>query len=327
MDSKVKEETLMNFFKEYRSINSIKIITDPNTKLSRGYGFVKFTNYFEFQRALKEMNGRILMSKAIKVNQAGPRKNMGEYFNDNTNANYNNTQSAGNTSENKSKSSFLSNAVYDLASNGQNSAVTSANYESQSVNGNYGNNTSMSYNSTYPSNSNTKRQSNDSFKSSNSFKSFVNASINGHSGYYNPNASGISVNNSVNDELNCGEFSKNYTNSTTATTSAFNSHESISFENLLDSIENGNKINSEHENYFNLYDNYMSIPNIHGNFKRSFSNFYENRKFPLNNFLYYYYNIIDIDKEVNFLEQFYISFSKYGHSYECTNGKINSYIF
>lgn len=310
MDLRVNEEILSNFFKEYRSINSIKIILDPQTKMSKGYGFAKFTNYFEFQRALLEMNGKILMSKAIKVNQAGPRKNYGEYHNENNSCIYNSSKSAGKSSENYNNCSF---SPFSHVGN---------DFDDMSANGNFFINSGFNYNSNYPSNLSTKFHSSDSFKTSNSFKSFVNASVNGYSGSSNPNAIGISVNNSVKDELSCMEFSKNYTTTTTAaTTSAFNSYENFPFENILDTIEN--KVISD-DNSFNYYENYMSISDFHGTFKKNFLNFYENRKCPMNNFLSYYYNLINIDKKVNFLEQFYISFSKYGHSYECNNGKIHN---
>ncbi len=324
MDLRVNEETLINFFKEYRSINSIKIILDPQTKMSRGYGFVKFTNYFEFQRALQEMNGRILMSKAIKVNQAGPRKNYAEYLIENNSCNYNSSKSAGKSSDNYNNCSFssFSNVGNDFDIPLNTNINGNCNYDNLSANGNFLTNSGLNYNSTYPNNFSTKFHSSDSFKTSNSFKNFVNASVNGYSGCSNPNASGISVNNSVNDELNCGEFSKNYATTTTATTSAFNSYENFPFENILDSMENSNKVICD-DNYFNSNENHMSISDFHGTFMKNFSNFYENRKCPVNNFLNYYYNIIDMDKKVNFLEQFYISFSKYGHSYDCNNGKIH----
>ena len=47
-----------------------KIITDPNTKVSKGYGFVKFMNVDEANRALIEMTGHVIGDKTIKVSQA-----------------------------------------------------------------------------------------------------------------------------------------------------------------------------------------------------------------------------------------------------------------
>ena len=47
-----------------------KIITDPTTKASRGYGFVKFNNLEESQKAIAEMNGHVFMGRALKVSTA-----------------------------------------------------------------------------------------------------------------------------------------------------------------------------------------------------------------------------------------------------------------
>lgn len=47
-----------------------KIITDPLTKVSKGYGFVKFTNQDEANKSIVEMNGQMLADKIIKVSYA-----------------------------------------------------------------------------------------------------------------------------------------------------------------------------------------------------------------------------------------------------------------
>lgn len=53
--------------KFYSSVVGAKIIVDPSTKVSKGYGFVKFGDQFESQKALNEMNGRYLNGKPIKT--------------------------------------------------------------------------------------------------------------------------------------------------------------------------------------------------------------------------------------------------------------------
>jgi RNA recognition motif-containing protein len=40
---------------------------DYQTKQSRGYGFVKFLDKEEYERALVELNGIVLRSKAIRA--------------------------------------------------------------------------------------------------------------------------------------------------------------------------------------------------------------------------------------------------------------------
>lgn len=68
MCQKVTEDILFDFFKsKYPSVLSAKIIFDNTTKLSRGYGFVKFSSREESEKAVSEMNGQILIDKAIRV--------------------------------------------------------------------------------------------------------------------------------------------------------------------------------------------------------------------------------------------------------------------
>jgi len=76
LDPSVKEETLTNFFKEkYNSVISSKIVVDPSTKISKGYGFVKFSDQKESQKALQEMNGASINGKNIKTGTASYKKN------------------------------------------------------------------------------------------------------------------------------------------------------------------------------------------------------------------------------------------------------------
>lgn len=68
MDISVTEEELKDFFsKFYLSVSSTKIVSDPKTRMSKGYGFVRFKDPGEANRALTEMNGKLLKSKPLKV--------------------------------------------------------------------------------------------------------------------------------------------------------------------------------------------------------------------------------------------------------------------
>lgn len=54
----------------YNSAIGAKIICDPVTKASKGYGFVKFSNYEESQKAIAEMQGRPLRGRPIRTSQS-----------------------------------------------------------------------------------------------------------------------------------------------------------------------------------------------------------------------------------------------------------------
>ena len=88
LDPSVNEEILCNFFKEkYNSVLSAKIIIDPSTKISKGYGFVKFSDKIESEKALNEMNGKELNGKVMKTGAASYKKNDKKQ---NVNTNYQN---------------------------------------------------------------------------------------------------------------------------------------------------------------------------------------------------------------------------------------------
>lgn len=68
LDLMLKEEDFLAHFKNfYDSVYSAKIIMDVFTRQSKGYGFVKFRDPDEFQVALNQMNGYLLLGKSMKV--------------------------------------------------------------------------------------------------------------------------------------------------------------------------------------------------------------------------------------------------------------------
>ena len=76
LDPSVTDEILNNFFKEkYTSVINSKIIVDPSTKISKGYGFVKFSDKIESEKAITKMNGINLNGKPIKTGTASYKKN------------------------------------------------------------------------------------------------------------------------------------------------------------------------------------------------------------------------------------------------------------
>lgn len=71
MDLTVTPEQLADHFRNrYNSVTGAKVITDPVRKLSKGYGFVSFSNQYEANQALEEMNGSYLKGKPIKTSQS-----------------------------------------------------------------------------------------------------------------------------------------------------------------------------------------------------------------------------------------------------------------
>ncbi|KAJ1938505.1 hypothetical protein GGF37_004787, partial [Kickxella alabastrina] len=58
----------------YASVRAAKVVTDPVTLLPRGYGFVRFGDEADQQRALVEMQGQMMGSRAIRVSTATPKR-------------------------------------------------------------------------------------------------------------------------------------------------------------------------------------------------------------------------------------------------------------
>ncbi|KAK8604842.1 hypothetical protein V6N13_082311 [Hibiscus sabdariffa] len=63
------------FRAHYPSVRGAKVVTDPNTGRSKGYGFVKFVDEMERNRAMTEMNGVYCSTRAMRISAAIPKKN------------------------------------------------------------------------------------------------------------------------------------------------------------------------------------------------------------------------------------------------------------
>jgi RNA recognition motif-containing protein len=74
LDSKVTNAMLLQTFKQiYQSVVEAKVICDPVSRISKGYGFIKFTNKDESERAMHEMQGKMILGRQIKMNYASQR--------------------------------------------------------------------------------------------------------------------------------------------------------------------------------------------------------------------------------------------------------------
>ncbi|KAL3639959.1 Polyadenylate-binding protein rbp45 [Castilleja foliolosa] len=73
----VTDYVLQETFKSvYQSVKGAKVVTDRITGRSKGYGFVKFGDEREQQRAMTEMNGVVCSTRAMRVGPAANKKPM-----------------------------------------------------------------------------------------------------------------------------------------------------------------------------------------------------------------------------------------------------------
>ena len=68
------EDVLKNMFEEFGEVESIKIIKDRFSGLSKGFGFVKVADQAAVDKAVAELNGQELDGRALNISQARPRE-------------------------------------------------------------------------------------------------------------------------------------------------------------------------------------------------------------------------------------------------------------
>jgi RNA recognition motif-containing protein len=74
----VTDYMLQEIFRtRYPSVKGAKVVTDANTGRSKGYGFVRFGEEMERNRAMNEMNGVYCSSRPMRISAATPKKALG----------------------------------------------------------------------------------------------------------------------------------------------------------------------------------------------------------------------------------------------------------
>ena len=67
------EQTLVDTFSQFGTVESAKIITDRETGRSKGFAFVEMSTDDEAQQAISKLNGTQNEGRAITVNEAKPQ--------------------------------------------------------------------------------------------------------------------------------------------------------------------------------------------------------------------------------------------------------------
>ena len=69
----VDDNRLKTAFEKHGTVVSAKVITDRDTRKSRGFGFVEMENSSDASKAIKALNDSELDGRNIVVNEAKPR--------------------------------------------------------------------------------------------------------------------------------------------------------------------------------------------------------------------------------------------------------------
>ncbi len=72
----VKEDAVREVFAQYGEVHSVNIITDFNTGMGRGFGFVEMENA---DNAMAELNNKEFGGRSLRVNEARERKPRGRH--------------------------------------------------------------------------------------------------------------------------------------------------------------------------------------------------------------------------------------------------------
>ena len=68
------ESELQSLFTPLGEVTRVHIVTDRDTGQNRGFGFVEMTNAEEASKAIAALNGQELNGRALKVNEAHPKR-------------------------------------------------------------------------------------------------------------------------------------------------------------------------------------------------------------------------------------------------------------
>lgn len=82
MGNDVTDEVLIRAFSKYASFVKAKVIRDKRTNKTKGYGFVSFKDPQDFIKAMREMNGKYIISlnQIYFVSHKKSRKKKSEFL-------------------------------------------------------------------------------------------------------------------------------------------------------------------------------------------------------------------------------------------------------
>ena len=67
------EQAVRALFEAFGTVDRVSIVTDRDTRRSRGFGFVEMTNAGEAEKAIAALNGTELGGRQLTVNEAKPK--------------------------------------------------------------------------------------------------------------------------------------------------------------------------------------------------------------------------------------------------------------
>jgi len=72
---RMTDDELRDLFAEFGEVTSARIIMDKMTDRSKGFGFVEMSDKAAAEKAIREVNGKDMGGRQLRVNEAQPREN------------------------------------------------------------------------------------------------------------------------------------------------------------------------------------------------------------------------------------------------------------
>lgn len=73
LDFGATEESIRSLFESHGAVERVNLVTDRDTGRSRGFAFVEMTDTDQADRAIAALNGTVLGSRTLNVNEARPK--------------------------------------------------------------------------------------------------------------------------------------------------------------------------------------------------------------------------------------------------------------
>jgi len=67
LGNEVNDDMLKNAFQKYKSYQKSRVLRDKKTLKTRGFGFVSFSDPMDFAKAMREMNGKYIGNRPVKL--------------------------------------------------------------------------------------------------------------------------------------------------------------------------------------------------------------------------------------------------------------------
>jgi cold-inducible RNA-binding protein len=71
------EDEVRQLFEAYGTVDTVRVMTDRETRQPRGFGFVEMPNGTEARAAIAGLNGKDVGGRTLNINEARPREERG----------------------------------------------------------------------------------------------------------------------------------------------------------------------------------------------------------------------------------------------------------